>query len=112
MPWLPQQLGDNWKPQQFGHWRTHGYECLGPTATHIFFLILDGTDTITALAAKIGMSPKLALRLEGRWRITDTNITTSSGVYCDYWGYCYGYASDWYSSGELSAGLTYKLGGR
>jgi opacity protein-like surface antigen len=62
------------------------------------------------LGTKIGMSPSLALRLEGRWRITDTNITTSSGVYCDYWGYCYGYASDWYSSGELSAGLTYKLG--
>lgn len=63
------------------------------------------------LGTKVGMGSKLALRLEGRWRITDTNITTSSGVYCDYWGYCYSYASDWYSSGELTAGLSYKLGG-
>jgi opacity protein-like surface antigen len=61
--------------------------------------------------AKMDMNPKLALRLEGRWRVTDTAITTSSGVYCDYWGYCYSYASDWYSSGELTAGLTLKLGG-
>ena len=63
------------------------------------------------LGAKIDMSERLALRLEGRWRVTDTGITTSSGVYCDYWGYCYGYASDWYNSGELTAGLTLKLGG-
>ena len=62
--------------------------------------------------AKMDMNEKLALRLEGRWRVTDTAITTSSGVYCDYWGYCYSYASDWYSSGELTAGLTLKLGGR
>lgn len=61
--------------------------------------------------AKMDMNPKLALRLEGRWRVTDTAITTNSGVYCDYWGYCYSYASDWYSSGELTAGLTFKLGG-
>jgi opacity protein-like surface antigen len=61
---------------------------------------------------KVNMNEKLALRLEGRWRVTDTAITTSSGVYCDYYGYCYSYASDWYNSGELTAGLTYKLGGR
>jgi hypothetical protein len=60
----------------------------------------------------IDMNEKFALRLEGRWRVTDTAITTNSGVYCDYWGYCYSYASDWYNSGELTAGLTYKLGGR
>mgnify|MGYP001332539310 CR=1 FL=1 len=53
--------------------------------------------------------PPVALRLEGRWRVTDTQITTSSGVYCDYYGYCYYYASDWYNSGEFTAGLTYKL---
>lgn len=64
------------------------------------------------LGTKIEMNEKLMLRLEGRWRVTDTSITTSSGVYCDYWGYCYSYASDWYNSGELTAGLTYKLGSR
>jgi opacity protein-like surface antigen len=63
------------------------------------------------IGAKVDMNDRLALRLEGRWRVTDTGITTSSGVYCDYWGYCYGYASDWYNSGELTAGLTIKLGG-
>jgi opacity protein-like surface antigen len=64
------------------------------------------------VGAKVDMNEKIALRLEGRWRVTDTGITTSSGVYCDAWGYCYGYASDWYNSGELTAGLTFKLGGR
>lgn len=61
------------------------------------------------LGTKIGFNDKLALRLEGRWKTTDTNVTTSSSVYCDYWGYCYGYASNWYNSGELTAGLTYKI---
>jgi opacity protein-like surface antigen len=64
------------------------------------------------LGTKVTMNEKLALRLEGRWRITDTAISTSTGVYCDYWGYCYSYSSDWYNSGELTAGLTYKMGGR
>jgi hypothetical protein len=59
----------------------------------------------------VAMGSKLALRLDARWRVTDTAITTSSGVYCDYWGYCWSYASDWYNSGEFSAGLTYHLGG-
>ena len=58
----------------------------------------------------VEMNPKLGLRLDARWRVTDTAITTSSGVYCDYWGYCWSYSSDWYSSGELTAGLTYKIG--
>jgi hypothetical protein len=56
------------------------------------------------------MNPKLALRLDARWRVTDTHITTSSGYYCDYWGYCWSYSSDWYNSGEFTAGLTYRLG--
>ena len=61
------------------------------------------------LGTKIAFNDKLLLRLEGRWKTTDTNVTTSSSVYCDYWGYCYGYASNWYNSGELTAGLTYKI---
>ena len=58
----------------------------------------------------VEMNPKLAVRVDARWRVTDTAITTSSGVYCDYWGYCYSYSSDWYNSGEFTAGLTYRLG--
>ena len=61
------------------------------------------------LGTKIAMNEKVALRLEGRWRITDTAITTSSGYWCDPWGYCYSYASDWYNSGELIGGITYAL---
>ena len=64
------------------------------------------------VGAKVDLNEKLALRLEGRWRVTDTAITTSAGVYCDYWGYCYSYSSDWYDSGELTAGLTYKIPSR
>lgn len=64
------------------------------------------------LGGIIDLNPKLALRLDGRWRITDTHVSTSSGVWCDYYGYCYSYSSDLYNSGELTAGLTYKLGGR
>lgn len=56
------------------------------------------------------LNDKFALRLDGRWRITDTHVSTSNGVWCDYWGYCYAYSSDLYNSGELTAGLTYKLG--
>jgi opacity protein-like surface antigen len=58
----------------------------------------------------VNVNPKMALRLDARWRVTDTHLTTSSGVYCDYWGYCWTYASSWYNSGEFTAGLTYKLG--
>lgn len=64
------------------------------------------------LGGMLDINPNLALRLDGRWRITDTHVSTSSGVWCDYWGYCYSYSSDLYNSGELTAGLTYKLGGK
>jgi opacity protein-like surface antigen len=61
------------------------------------------------LGTKIEMNEKLGLRIEGRWRVTDTAITTSSGIWCDPYGYCYSYASDWYNSGELIGGITYAL---
>ena len=58
----------------------------------------------------VNMNEKMSLRLDARWRVTDTHITTSSGYYCDYWGYCWSYASDWYNSGEFTGGITYRLG--
>lgn len=61
------------------------------------------------IGTKIEMNPKMSLRLDARWRVMDTNISTSSGVWCDPWGYCYSYATDWYNSGELSAGLSYRF---
>ncbi len=61
------------------------------------------------LGTKVAMSPKISLRLEGRWRVMDTNYNTNGGVWCDPWGYCYSYASSWYNSGELIGGLSYTL---
>jgi hypothetical protein len=59
--------------------------------------------------AKVAMNPKLSMRLEGRWRVMDTNYQTNGGYWCDPWGYCYSYASTWYNSGELIGGLSYTL---
>jgi Outer membrane protein beta-barrel domain len=61
------------------------------------------------LGLKVAMNEKLSTRFEGRWRITDTSITTSSGFWCDPFGYCYSYASDWYNSGEFIAGISYAI---
>jgi len=59
--------------------------------------------------AMVEMNPKVSLRFEGRWRVTDTNLVTGSGIWCDPYGYCYQYASDWYNSGELTGGLSYSF---
>jgi opacity protein-like surface antigen len=59
------------------------------------------------LGVRIAMNEKLATRLEGRWRVTDTNLETNSGMWCDPYGYCYSYSSNWYDSGELEAGISY-----
>ncbi len=64
------------------------------------------------MGANVVMNESLDLRLEGRWKITGTHVTTGTYTYCDVWGYCYGYSSSSYNSGELTAGLTYKLGSR
>jgi hypothetical protein len=61
------------------------------------------------MGANVTMNPKLDLRLEGRWKITGTHVTTGTYTYCDYWGYCYGYSSSSYNTGEFTAGLTYKM---
>lgn len=44
-------------------------------------------------------------RIDGRYRMTNTNRQTGSSSYCDAFGNCYGYASMIYSSGEVTAGL-------
>ena len=59
------------------------------------------------LGVRVAMNEKIAARFEGRWRVTDTNLQTSSGLWCDPYGYCYSYSSNWYDSGELEAGLSY-----
>jgi hypothetical protein len=74
--------------------------------------------TSTRFASNIGVggkyffNQKLGLRIDARYRLTSTDITTDSGAYCDpYWG-CYSYYSTWYDTGELTAGLVYKLGSK
>lgn len=62
--------------------------------------------------ANVAMSKKVDMRLEARWKLTHTDISTGTYGYCDYYGYCYTYSSNTYSSGELTGGLTYKFGGK
>ena len=62
--------------------------------------------------ANVAMSPKVSMRLEARWKLTHTDISTGTYAYCDYYGYCYAYSSTTYSSGELTGGLSYKFGGK
>ena len=62
--------------------------------------------------ANVAMSKKVDVRLEARWKLTKTDISTGTYGYCDYYGYCYTYSSNTYSSGELTGGLTYKFGGK
>jgi len=51
----------------------------------------------------------LVARIDARYRAMDTNHQTGSYTYCDYYGFCYNYASDIYSSGEVTAALGFKF---
>jgi hypothetical protein len=59
----------------------------------------------TALGMKAFLTPHLAVQLDARYRWSNTNHNTGSGVSCVY--YCYAYASTWYGASEISGGLTY-----
>jgi hypothetical protein len=61
------------------------------------------------LGVRVAMNEKIATRFEGRWRVTSTNLETSSGMWCDPFGYCYSYSSNWYDAGELEAGISYSF---
>ena len=97
------------------HWgsrRANGYVALGLGA-FLFSPEVTGVPTSSStrftawfgVGGKFSLSPRVALRVDGRLRSTDTGHTTGSGVWCDYWGYCYYYSSTWYSSGELTGGF-------
>jgi len=93
-----------------------GWSITHPTLDSDFLLPSSGSlDSKTlfnfnfGLGVRVAMNEKLAARFEGRWRVTDTNFNTSSGVWCDPYGYCYSYSSNWYDSGELEAGLSYSF---
>lgn len=48
-------------------------------------------------------------RVDGRYRGTNTNRSTGGNSWCDGFGYCYGYASWVYWSGEVTAGLGFRF---
>ena len=60
------------------------------------------------LGVKLNTSEKMAIRLDGRWRYTDTNVGGDQ-YYCDIYGFCYSYDNSYYGSGELTGGLTYSF---
>lgn len=100
----------------FGQQRVWGYLALGLGWSEFSpSVFLNGTPVAvnspsyfsgnTALGLKAFINPHIAFRAEWRYRWSNTNHTTSSGVGCVY--YCYAYASTWYGASELTAGLTY-----
>ena len=60
------------------------------------------------LGIKLHTSEAMALRFDGRWRYTDTDVGGDQ-FYCDIYGFCYSYDSSYYSSGELTGGLSYSF---
>jgi hypothetical protein len=96
----------------FGSRRASGYLVFGLGA-NIFSPHVDTVSTSTSTnfttsfggGGKFSLSPRVALRVEGRFRGTSTSHTTSAGTWCDWYGYCYYYTSNWYSSGEVTGGL-------
>ncbi len=97
------------------HWgnrRASGYMAFGLGAMLLSPDIPGVNTTSTAhfttslgVGGKFSFSPRVALRLDGRVRGTDTDRTMGTGVWCDSYGSCYYYSSRWYSSGELTGGL-------
>lgn len=61
------------------------------------------------LGSKLRMGTNLALRIEARYRSTNTDPRGT--LYTDTTGNAYTYAPHWYRTGEITAGLTYKIGG-
>lgn len=96
----------------FGNRRTSGYAVVGLGAM-IFSPIITSVNvsnntyftTSFGMGGKFSISPRVAVRVDGRLRGTATSHTTSAGTWCDWYGFCYYYNSNWYSSGELTGGL-------
>lgn len=61
------------------------------------------------LGGMFEIGESMIARLDGRYRGTSTNRSTGSNTWCDGFGYCYGYASWVYWSGEITAGLGFRF---
>lgn len=61
------------------------------------------------IGVKAYMGTSALFRIDARYRGIDTNRTTGVYNYCDYYGFCYSYASSIYYSGEVTAGLGFRF---
>lgn len=98
----------------WGRGRAQGYFGMGGGAAVMkteFFNAGSSTDTRFtgnfSLGFKGWVTPRFGFRIDGRYRYIDTNHTTNSGSWCDYYGYCYHYHTTWYGNGELTGGLIF-----
>jgi opacity protein-like surface antigen len=95
-----------------------GFLLLGAGATRFGSDIEGGSGDLSqtrmawhvGIGSKIKVSDLLSLRLEGRYRSTNTD-RNGDVVYRDANGNAYGFAPHWYRTKELTAGLTYRFGG-
>jgi opacity protein-like surface antigen len=100
----------------FGSGRMRGYMGLGVGAMTLHpFVPGIATEADTrpvaniALGGKLYLSDRLALRVDGRYRWRSASRGNGT-VVCGSLG-CYGFTADLYSSGEVTAGLSYRFGG-
>ncbi len=100
----------------FGAGRTRGYMGLGVGAMTLHpFIPGVATEADTrltanvALGGKLYLSDRLALRVDGRYRFRTGRPGTETDV-CGSHG-CYGFATDLYSSSEVTGGVSYRFGG-
>jgi hypothetical protein len=98
----------------YGHGRVRGYFGLGAGVMRIDPVLADSTGpssrftTSLSAGAKFFVTPRVALRLDGtyRFRATDDRVST---VLCG--DGCKTYTTSFYTSTELTAGVSFRLGG-
>ncbi len=97
--------------------KTAGFLLVGVGATRFVGDIAPASGDVTrrrfawhaGLGSKIRVGDNLSLRLEARYRSTNTD--PRGALYTDQEGNAYAFAPHWYRTGELTAGLTYRIGG-
>ena len=95
--------------------KTQGYVIVGAGATRFRGDVATASGSaestrfawLAGLGTKLRMGGSTALRLEGRYRSTNTD--EGDVVYTDANGNPYGYDAHWYRTWEISAGLNLKL---